>query len=232
MTQSSPTDGWVGCWSPGIGDPTFMGWFTAFAYLATAYLCFRAGRRLRASAGRRIPAIVPFIRALSGQVRRLWSMPVEERMHALWSGMTLLMVFLGLNKQLDLQTALTEVGRMMAQSQGWYEVRAKVQLAFIGCVLIVGIWLFAAVLALARGDLRRAWPMVAGTVFLICFVAIRAASFHHIDRFIGIRLAGMRMNWILELGGIGLVAYGAVRAGAVGWIRYPHVAGTGSGGSS
>ena len=86
--------------------------------------------------------------------------------------------------------------------------------------------------ALARGDLRRAWPMVAGTVFLICFVAIRAASFHHIDRFIGIRLAGMRMNWILELGGIGLVAYGAVRAGAVGWIRYPHVAGTGSGGSS
>ena len=28
-----PDDGWIGSWSPGIGDPTFAGWLTAFAYL-------------------------------------------------------------------------------------------------------------------------------------------------------------------------------------------------------
>src|ERR1041384_5677187 len=29
-------------WRPGIGDPTFIGWFTVVAYFATAYLCWRA----------------------------------------------------------------------------------------------------------------------------------------------------------------------------------------------
>ena len=26
-------------WQPNIGDPTFMGWFTVFAYLLVAFLC-------------------------------------------------------------------------------------------------------------------------------------------------------------------------------------------------
>jgi hypothetical protein len=34
---------------------------------------------------------------------------------------------------------------------------------------------------------------------------IRAASFHHVDRLIGRTVLGFRWNWILEMGGIGLV---------------------------
>jgi len=34
-------------WSPGIGDPTFIGWLTTAAYLAAACLCFIASRRAR-----------------------------------------------------------------------------------------------------------------------------------------------------------------------------------------
>jgi hypothetical protein len=34
---------------------------------------------------------------------------------------------------------------------------------------------------------------------------IRAASFHHIDRFIGETILGLRWNWVLEMGGIGTV---------------------------
>jgi len=36
-------------------------------------------------------------------------------------------------------------------------------------------------------------------------VLIRAASFHHIDRFIGDRILGLKWNWILEMGGISIV---------------------------
>jgi hypothetical protein len=44
---------------------------------------------------------------------------------------------------------------------------------------------------------------------LLTFIAIRAASFHHFDRFIGHEVGGVRMNWILELGGISLIAANA-----------------------
>jgi hypothetical protein len=41
---------------------------------------------------------------------------------------------LGINKQLDLQTALTELGRVLALSQGWYEQRQVVQFWFIAAL--------------------------------------------------------------------------------------------------
>jgi hypothetical protein len=45
--------------------------------------------------------------------------------------------------------------------------------------------------------------------FLVTFVAVRAASFHHIDRWLGYGV--VRLNWVLELGGIALVALSALR---------------------
>jgi hypothetical protein len=36
-------------------------------------------------------------------------------------------------------------------------------------------------------------------------VLIRAASFHHIDRFIGESILGLRWNWVIEISGISLV---------------------------
>ena len=62
---------------------------------------------------------------------------------------------------------------------------------------------------------RRAWRTAGlaliGTGFLITFVIIRAASFHHFDEFIGFVVGGVRMNWVLELGGIACVAIAACR---------------------
>jgi hypothetical protein len=215
MTQSLPDTGWIGDWSPGIGDPTVAGWITAFAYLGTAYLCFRVQRRTRPTAGPSSVGVgTPFAYALTGRLWRLWELPVSVRLGALWSGMALLMLLLGINKQLDLQTALTETGRLLARYQGWYERRHDIQLKFILGVMAFGVYLFAAVVALARGAFWRVWPMLVGTVFLICFVAIRAASFHHIDLLIHRDWKGLKLNWVLELSGIGLVAYGAWRAGA------------------
>jgi hypothetical protein len=222
MTQSLPDTGWIGDWSPGIGDPTPAGWITAFAYLGTAYLCFRVQRRARAAAGpSSVGVATPFGYALTGRLWRLWALPLTTRLGALWTGMALVMLFLGINKQLDLQTAFTEAGRILARSEGWYEQRRKVQLEFILGVMAFGVYLFAAVVALARGALGRVWPMLLGTVFLICFVAIRAASFHHIDRLIHRDLKGLKLNWVLELGGIALVAYGAWRGGAGAAVPAP-----------
>jgi hypothetical protein len=51
----------------------------------------------------------------------------------------------------------------------------------------------------------QTWLALVGSTFVLGYVLIRAASFHHIDRFIGGRILGFKWNWILEMGGIAIV---------------------------
>jgi hypothetical protein len=203
--------GWVGSWSPGIGDPNVMGWVTVVAYLWAAFLCFTVHRKSLASAGPTIKGRTfgPVVLALLGQRRRLNALPEAVRMSALWKAMAIGLLFLGINKQLDLQTALTELGRIVARRQGWYEQRQRVQIDFIKGVVLVGVWLICSVLLLAGRNLPRLGVALVGIVFLCCFVAIRASSFHHVDILLGTYLGGLKINWIMELGGIALVGVGA-----------------------
>jgi hypothetical protein len=57
--------------------------------------------------------------------------------------------------------------------------------------------------------LRRApvptWLALFGTITVLGFVLIRAASFEHIDRLIGERILGLRWHWVIEISGISLV---------------------------
>ena len=59
-------------------------------------------------------------------------------MGALWNALAVGLLLLGINKQLDLQTALTELGKILAARQGWYEHRQRVQIDFIIGVVLVG----------------------------------------------------------------------------------------------
>ena len=171
-------------WRPGIGDPTFVGWFTVLAYFGAAYLCWRAAGN---SAHRR-------------KVR--W----------FWNGLAVLLILLGINKQLDLQTELTFIGRDFAKATGWYEDRRIVQTIFILLIAFGGTLFTAALFWIYRFELRRLWPALAGFGFLTGFIVIRAASFHHVDQFLHFAPGGLKMNWILELGGIAAIAWPAWRA--------------------
>ena len=178
------TDGDV--WRLGIGDPTVMGWLTVVAYFVVAIFCLREAvhaRRVRA--------------------------PSEKLLF--WGTLTMLLVFLGFNKQLDLQTLLTLTGRRIAIAQGWYENRQVVQIFFVGCVAVGGFISVALMRRLVRKHADLRLPLL-GFVVLLVFVVIRAASFHHVDQLINFRMGGVRMNWVLELGAISLVAMGAAKA--------------------
>jgi len=171
-------------WRPGIGDPTFIGWFTVIAYCGAAYLCWRA-------AGKGL---------YTGKIR--W----------FWNGLALLLILLGINKQLDLQTELTFIGRDFAKATGWYENRQIVQTIFIVLIALGGMAVTAALFWIYRFELRRLGAALAGVGFLMSFIVIRAASFHHVDRFLHFAPGGLRMNWLLELGGIAAIAWPAWRA--------------------
>lgn len=173
-----------GRWQLGIGDPTVMGWVTVCGYGATALLALRCARRA--------------------------SQPTEFGFWAIAAGALLL---LGVNKQLDLQSLATQIGRDLALAQGWYGARRLVQAAFIGALVALGAAAGAWLLWLTRRMHVATQLGGAGLVLLVVFVVIRGVSFHHVDDILGSRIEGIRYNWLLELTPLALIA------GAAWWRR-------------
>jgi hypothetical protein len=172
-------------WQVGIGDPTFLGWFTVASYFVTAGLCLAAAR-------------------VSQQVGFL-----SER--RFWWGLTVCLLLLAINKQLDLQTWFTLAGKRLAQQTGWYADRRIAQAIFIFLIAVAGLTLALLLWAFARKTVRQYRLALSGTIFLGCFVLIRAASFHHVDQMLGWQVGWLRMNHILECGGIFLIALAAMK---------------------
>jgi hypothetical protein len=182
-----------GRWHPGIGDPTLGGWITVIAYFGTALLAYRA---------------------LRFHSRNLGSKSASTNAQALvgfWLLITGALVLLGINKQLDLQSWFTEVGRDLARGQGWYEGRRSVQALFVAALVFLGLIGTTVLFVLLRPLIRQVGDALFGLGFLVIFVAVRAASFHHVDQLL--RSGVIRLNWVLELGGIALIALSAWRQG-------------------
>ncbi len=175
-------------WRPGIGDPTVVGWLTVVAYAVAAVLAWGACLR----------------------TRRMLDLPRGSR--EIWAVVAVLMLIMCVNKQLDLQSLVTDIGRVLAKRDGWYANRHTAQEHFIEGIVVTAAAL-ALALALAFRGFWAANPLLGiGLALLVTFVAVRAISFHHVDVFIGTTIAGIRMNWLFELTGIALVAAAAVRA--------------------
>lgn len=169
-------------WQPGIGDPTLLGWLTVMLYALAAGLAFR----------------VAGLAAFPPETRR--------RERGFWIIVGILMMLLAVNKQLDLQSALTATGRCLAKMQGWYEDRRAVQKDFLFALAALSAVFLVAILALLRGSWSRTGLAVIGLVFVCGFVMMRAVGFHHFDKMLGVPVMGIRANGILEWTGPILIA--------------------------
>ena len=174
-------------WQPGIGDPTLLGWLTVVAYALTCGLCVLAFRAAEARA-----------RSAGGE-------------ELLWASLSVMMLALGINKQLDLQTWVTQVGRDFVTGWGLYAWHQVYQAMFI---LVVAVGGLAAVGVLWRLAIDRRWPLtpLAGATFLAVYVVIRAASFHHIDQILNLDIPGARLSSVIEVAGIAIIAVSAAQA--------------------
>jgi hypothetical protein len=172
-----------GRWVAGIGDPSLVGWVTVGVYAAGAALAAR-----NAAAAQRSGVPVSF-----------------------WLVLTAVLLALGLNKQLDLQSWFGQTGRDLAKAQGWYESRRAVQAAFI---VLLGVGAVA-LLVWARRQWAGLWSeyrwVFGGLTLLFVFIVIRAASFHHIDEFIGIDVGVTTFGRALELAGVGIIGVACAR---------------------
>lgn len=168
-------------WTPAIGDPEVTGWLTVLAYLLCMVLAVRVLTRRPPQAAR-----------------------------GLWLGIAPLMGFLALNKQLDLQTALTATGRCMAHAQGWYDNRALVQLGFIAGLILLVVLVLTVALRSLKGRLRRNGLALLGLAVLCGFVLVRAVGFHHVDQLISMDFARLPFNFWFENAGLFLIAVNAL----------------------
>ncbi len=178
----------IGGWSPGIGDPSLLGWFTVAAYGVCVLLCWRARRAAR-------------------REREAGSPPGSS---TFWMVLAVASVALGVNKQLDLQTGLMDWGRTLARAQGWYESRQAVKLGVGVAVLLAAAALCVWLAFLARHERRRLLAALLGSVALWMFVVTRAASIHLFDKIWSTPLAGRTANAIWELGGITVISAAAL----------------------
>ena len=169
-----------GHWHVGIGDPTAFGWLTVLAYLVAAWRCVVKADESKEFGGN----------------------------YQFWLFLAIGLLFLGINKQLDLQSWLTDTMRNSAKAHGWYEHRKSVQITFIGLLAFgMAIVLFSLRLFFANSwrHNKIAWI---GIVLLCTFIVMRAASFSHFDILINQNILGIKINVMLELGAICLIILG------------------------
>lgn len=194
-------------WTPGIGDPTVTGWLTVLAYVAAAWLCLRAMMAEKAGSPRpSIETIRALLRVLSKNGR---SPPAPAKRSAIWLTLAAILAFLGLNKQLDLQTLLTEIGRIVLSHGGFYGQRRLLQTAFVLGFGLAGLALLLSLFRMARGPLRDFRTPFFGVTLIVAFVLTRAASFHHVDSLLGGPSLGSYVNFFFELTGIVLIGASA-----------------------
>lgn len=171
-------------WSSRAGDATLVGWAIVIAYFAAAALAYDAYRRAGGAAPRE---------------RTFWLVAAG------------IILALGFNKQLDLQTLLTQSLRDMARAGGWYGERRHYQLAFMAVLGAAGAAVLIALLLSFRRSGGAIKGAIAGLALIIAYVLIRAASFHHVDTLFRIEVGAMRIGWLFELSGIAIFALSAWR---------------------
>jgi len=206
-------------WRPVFNDNDFSGWLVTSSYLVAVTYCFVASQKTQ----RRHASIeTPFHEMEPGLDEVTAPRPGgDEALHAptrspevarIWLGLALLILLLGINQQLDLQTLLIQGGRALAEAEGWYAYRRLVQRTFFG-LFAFGFLLLASLAAWrCRAFLNRHRLVTLGLAILIGFVLIRAADFNHV--WLKSLQAAHEDSWkdYLEMLGLGLIAAGARRS--------------------
>ena len=182
-------------WRPEIGDPSLIGWITVIAYMMTAWVCIRTGRKARQHSG---------------------ADPRERDPAWMWCGCAAVLFCLGTNKQLDLQTLLIEVGRQVAQAIGWLEQRRMVQRVFtLVLAALMGILLLGLTWKQKRFFKRN--PLLLPGIMLVAgYVLLRVAAIDHVDESAGLKLDDRPWLAALELSGLLCIVVAGLRAAKAG----------------
>ena len=176
----------IATWLLEAGDPTFLAWAVTIGYLITSFLCIRA-----ALVKKRIP---------------LSPGPSEP-----WWLLATITAFLGINKELDLQTLAIDIARNAARSEGWYALRRGAQKAITLAVLATAALLAWHFVRSHWKFLGRNRTLTTGLCLVTLYAILRMSAINHVE----LSSAGDGEPHVLlfvELLGVSLFAFGALQA--------------------
>jgi len=175
-------------WRTQMGDPDALGWTTTVAYLVAAGLCART-----ALAARRGPP----------------DAPPGDRPGPWWLLSAGLLV-LGLNKQLDLQILVRELGIRFIDLLGMEAQRRWFGRAFVLLMAIFLLRVMREAVRQMRGHTRGHRLLLTGLALLACFAVVRAGTYVPGFRQVNLRFL-KALHLVFEFGGILLIGSSAVR---------------------
>jgi hypothetical protein len=136
----------------------------------------------------------------------------NTRLHAfIWLGLAGVMLFLGINKQLDLQSWFTAVIKAIAWEQGWYSSGQRAQVYFLAGFGLVGLTTLVGISWLVRHQWRHYVLLILGFLFILRFIFVRIGTFYGItlpelSNYTG----GVRVNGLLEMVGATVIGASAL----------------------
>jgi len=166
-------------WVSDFGDTTFWGWVITVTYGLCAIASYY------------------YIQCLKrvGSRHRLM----------LWRCIFVLVLLLGINKQLDFQTLIATGGRAVSSSQGWYEHRRWVRTCFAKTMIVSLFACCSVILFKTRRILRKSVLELLGAGVLIAFTLIRTGSLTQLHKAEQLRFSEIPHIHALELLGLLLI---------------------------
>lgn len=165
------------------GELTKLGWFSFALYMAAALLSFRAATVLR--------------------------LPEVAAQRRVWFGLGSLLIALGLNKPLNLQTLLIKLGHQVADKEHLMPYRIELYAGFFTGFLLVLSAVCLLILPGLKTQIRafsHLYPLASVGFLLICaYVVLRAASITHVDQVLRFDLERIPFLWVMEAGGLLLI---------------------------
>jgi hypothetical protein len=172
-------------WHPQLDNPDVLGWSVVAAYLLAATACGWVAYKTDKG---------------------------EPEAGRIWCLLAVVLLFLGINKQLNLQTLLIVLGRRAALAGGWYERRRWAQAVFAAAFALLGLCSLGFFAAHARRFIAQNRLAFLGVLVLLSFVVLRASTINHANELFGVELKDARWAWLLELCGSLLIALSAAAA--------------------
>ena len=175
-------------WHAKVGDPEPFAWVTVVGYLLAAIGCI----------------------GCAVKAELIFGKPKVRLHRAIWIFLGVILFFLAVNKQLDLQILFTQTVKILATHYRIYEFGRQSKKYFI-----LGLGLLSAgglswILWQVRHEWRRYVVILLGAVFIVRFVIVRAATFYGVGlpKF-SVFTGGIKLNWLMEFLGALTVAIAA-----------------------
>lgn len=171
-----------------IGDPNPLAWATVIAYLTASVGCLLCAINAKLIFGAK-----------------------QVRVHQIiWGVMFFVMLFLGINKQLDIQTWFTAVIKALARHYDIYELGKRSQGGFIALLALVALGGMVTAAWMIRKHWRRYIFLIFGALFIVRFVLVRIGIFYRVSLpRLSVLTGGIKLNWLLEIVGAIVVAAAA-----------------------